>query len=121
MSKDRKSSHPEMGEGPSRHKGTKQHGWSPDVDETRQQENESAQRSFRPERHAPEADRTKEGTGQKKVPPASEVKSETKGGEERAAETKEKGMRDTGTKGRSRRPSGTKDAEAHTGVDPQNP
>ncbi|MEU5213627.1 hypothetical protein [Streptomyces sp. NPDC020742] len=121
MSKDRKSSHPEMGEGPSRHKGSEQHGWSPDVDETRQQENKSAHRSFHPERYAPEADRSKEGTGQEKVPPASEVKSETKGGERRAEESDEKGMRKTGTKGRSRRPTGTKDAEAHTGVDPQNP
>ncbi|MFE1173259.1 hypothetical protein [Streptomyces sp. NPDC058773] len=65
--------------------------------------------------------RSKTGEGQEKVPPASEVKSETKGGEQRAAETKEKGMRGTGTKGRSGRPSGTRDAEAHTGVDPQNP
>lgn len=32
-----------------------------------------------------------------------------------------KGMRDMGQKGRSRRPSGGRDAEAHTGVDPQNP
>lgn len=55
------------------------------------------------------------------MPPASEVKSETKGRERRAAQSDEKGMRKTGTKGPSRRPTGTKDAEAHTGVDPQNP
>ncbi|MGW3009196.1 hypothetical protein ACWC9R_10195 [Streptomyces sp. NPDC001219] len=109
-----------MGEGPSRHKGSEQHGASPDVDETRQQENKSAHWSFHPECYAPEADRSKEGAGQEKVPPAREVKSETKGGERRAAQSDEKGMRKVGTRGRSRRPTGTRDAEAHTGVDPQN-
>lgn len=121
MSDKRKSSHPKMGEGPSVHKGTEQHGWSPDVDQTEQQENKSAHRSFHPERYAPERDRSKEGTGQEKVPPASEVKSETESGERRAAKTDEKGMRDMGPKGRSRRPSGGRDADAHTGVDPQEP
>lgn len=48
-----KSSQPSHGEGPGRHKGTKQHGWSPDVDETRQQDNPSAHRSFHPDQHAP--------------------------------------------------------------------
>ncbi|MFE0190506.1 hypothetical protein [Streptomyces sp. NPDC058989] len=119
MSKERKSSHPKMGEGPSRHKGTEQHGWSPDVDQTEQQRNESAHRSFHPERYAPEADAGKEGKGREKVPPASDVKSDTKSGEQRAAETDEKGMRDLGPKGRSRRPSGTRDDEAQTGVDPK--
>lgn len=78
------------------HKGTEQHGWSPDVDQTEQQKNESAGRSFRPEEYAPEKDRSKESGGQEKVPPASEVKSETRSGERRAAETEEKGMRDMG-------------------------
>lgn len=121
MSKQRKSSHPKMGEGPSMHEGTKQHGWSPDVDQTKQQSNESEHRSFHPERYAPERDSSKEGTGREKVPPASEVESDTKRGEQRAADTEEKGMRDKGRTGRSGRPSGTRDAEAHTGVDPQNP
>ncbi|MEV5122616.1 hypothetical protein AB0K49_07385 [Streptomyces decoyicus] len=122
MTKDRKSSHPKMGEGPSVHKGTEQHGWSPDVDQTEQQKNESAHKSFHPERYAPEKDTSKESSErQEKVPPASEVKSETRSGEKHAAETDEKGMRDMGPKGPSRRPSGGRDAEAHTGVDPQNP
>ncbi|MGW2414248.1 hypothetical protein ACWCV5_19015 [Streptomyces tubercidicus] len=126
MTRHRKSSHPKMGEGQSMHKGTEQHGWSPDVDQTEQQKNESARRSFRPEEYAPEKDRGekgrgKESGGQEKVPPASEVKSETRSGERRAADTDEKGMRDMGPKGPSRRPSGGRDAEAHTGVDPQDP
>ncbi|RXS79327.1 MULTISPECIES: hypothetical protein [Streptomyces] len=121
MSDKRKSSHPKMGEGPSAHKGSEQHGWSPDVDQTEQQENPSAHRSFHPERHAPGRDPSKEGSGQEKVPPASEVKGETKGGERRAAKKDEKGMRDLGPKGRSRRPSGGRDTEAQTGVDPQEP
>lgn len=66
MSKDGNSSHPDMGEGPGRHKGSEQHGCSPDVDETRQQENKSAHRSFHPERYAPEADHSKEGTGDRR-------------------------------------------------------
>ncbi|MYX08499.1 hypothetical protein GTW98_17105 [Streptomyces sp. SID8375] len=126
MTRHRKSSDPKRGEGQSMHKGTEQHGWSPDVDQTEQQKNESAHRSFHPEEYAPEKDRAekgrgKESGGQEKVPPASEVKSETAAGERRAAETDEKGMRDMGPKGPSRRPSGGRDAEAHTGVDPQNP
>ncbi|GAA2585962.1 hypothetical protein ACWCO0_04680 [Streptomyces tubercidicus] len=126
MTRHRKSSHPKMGEGQSMHKGTEQHGWSPDVDQTEQQKNESARRSFRPEEYAPEKGRGekgrgKESGGQEKVPPASEVKSETRSGERRAADTDEKGMRDMGPKGPSRRPSGGRDAEAHTGVDPQDP
>ncbi|MFG2140115.1 hypothetical protein [Streptomyces sp. NPDC048650] len=127
MTRHRKSSHPRMGEGPSTHKGTEQHGWASDVDQTEQQENESAHRSFHPERYAPkkgsgdEKDSTKESGGREKVPPASEVKSETRSGERRAAEKDEKGTRDMGAKGPSRRPSGGRDAESHTGVDPQNP
>ncbi|MFJ9413812.1 hypothetical protein ACIRPT_06535 [Streptomyces sp. NPDC101227] len=123
MTKHRKSSHPKMGEGPSMHEGTEQHGWSSDVDQTEQQTNESAHRSFHPERYA-QKEKDKRGTesaGKEKVPPPSEVKSETRRGERRAAETDEKGMRDMGPKGRSRRPSGGRDAEAHTDVDPQNP
>lgn len=42
MSKKPRSSEPPHGKGPSRHEGAGQHGWSPDVDETRQQDNPSA-------------------------------------------------------------------------------
>ncbi|MFD0427928.1 hypothetical protein ACFQ60_06125 [Streptomyces zhihengii] len=55
MSQQPKSSGSSHGEGPSRHGGA-QHGWSPDVDETRRQDNPSAHRSFHPERHAPGKD-----------------------------------------------------------------
>ncbi|WP_415957134.1 hypothetical protein [Streptomyces sp. 021-4] len=40
---------PRHGEGPSRFTGEGQHGWAPDVDETSQQSNPSAHRSFNPE------------------------------------------------------------------------
>ncbi|MFD7629314.1 hypothetical protein ACFV7Q_25360, partial [Streptomyces sp. NPDC059851] len=39
-------SHVPHGEGPGRHEGTEQHGWSPDVDATHTQDNPSARRSF---------------------------------------------------------------------------
>lgn len=123
VAKHRKSSHPKMGEGHSMHKGTEQHGWSPDIDQSEQHADESAHRSFHPERYAPKRDRSKEtkDTGQEKVPPASEVKSESEPGERRAARTSEKGMHRKERKGPAGRPSGGRDADAHTGVDPQNP
>ncbi|MFD9487042.1 hypothetical protein [Streptomyces sp. NPDC059991] len=124
MAKKPKSSHPSHGEGPSRHAGTGQHGWSPDVDETSQQDNPSAHRSFHPERHAPE-----KGAGRKvareesAAVPGDRVKSTGRRGEEqtRGGASAEKGMHDTGPRGRSQRPSGTKDASAVTGVDPKDP
>lgn len=54
MTKQPKPSQPAHGKSPSRHEGTKQHGWSPDVDETRQQDNPSAHRSFHPDEYAPD-------------------------------------------------------------------
>ncbi|QES46947.1 hypothetical protein DEJ50_02855 [Streptomyces venezuelae] len=123
MAKHPKSSQPPHGEGPSRHKGTKQHGWSPDVDETRQQDNPSAHRSFHPDQYAPER-----GPGRKVAkeeagePHGKPVKSTGRRGEDQSkAGGDEQGMHDTGPKGRSRRPSGTRDASASTGVDPQDP
>ncbi|MDX6314727.1 MAG: hypothetical protein QOF84_1354 [Streptomyces sp.] len=123
MAKKPKSSQPSHGEGPSRHQGTEQHGWSPDVDAAgQQQDNPSARRSFHPDEHAPE-----KGPGRKiskeegKTVPGDTVKSHGRRGEEQSKGTSEEGMRDTGRRGRSQRPSGTKDAEAHTGVDPQQP
>ncbi|MFB7462675.1 hypothetical protein ACFCZ1_04045 [Streptomyces sp. NPDC056224] len=119
MAKQRK---PSQGEAISRHSG-QQHGWSPDVDATRQQENPSAKRSFEPERHAP-----KPGPGRKvskeetKGSGADVGKSEGRRGEQQAPGSKgEKGMRDLGPQGASRRPSGTRDASAVTGIDPQDP
>ncbi|MFJ3519714.1 hypothetical protein [Streptomyces sp. NPDC090131] len=123
MAKQPKSSQPRHGEGPSPHKGTEQHGWSPDVDETRQQVNPSAHRSFHPEQYAPA-----KGPGRKVAkeeagnPHGRPTKSMSGRGEDRSkAGSDEEGMHDTGPKGRSQRPSGTKDASASTGVDPQDP
>ncbi|MDW4908953.1 hypothetical protein RB628_27330 [Streptomyces sp. ADMS] len=121
MSKKSRPSEPPHGEGASRHQGTGQHGWSPDVDETRQQDNPSAHRSFRTAEQA-----GKRGRGRTKSPeetksvPGDTVESLGAHGEE-YGDTDEKGRRDTGRRGRSQRPSGTKDASAKTGVDPQDP
>lgn len=124
MAKQSKPSEPSHGEGPSRFKGTrKQHGWSPDVDETKQQDNPSAHRSFHPEKYAPAkgSGRTvsKEEAGN---PHGKPVESHSRRGEDQGkGSSGEKGMHDLGPKGRSQRPSGTKDASASTGVDPQDP
>ncbi|OKK22067.1 hypothetical protein AMK16_02275 [Streptomyces sp. CB00455] len=105
----------------SRHKGS-QHGWSPDVDETRQQDNPSAHRSFHAEEYAPEKGpgRTvsKEEAGN---PHGEPTKSSSRRGEDQAKGSSEPGMHDTGRRGRAQRPSGGKDASAFTGVDPQDP
>ncbi|MFJ4466737.1 hypothetical protein ACIP2X_04365 [Streptomyces sp. NPDC089424] len=118
MAKENKSSKPSPGRGPSRHEGTEQHGWSPDVDATRQQDNPSARRSFHTEENAPKRgagrSRSKEERGSV---PGDVVSGEGRSGED-YAEKSEKGMRDTGRRGRSGRPSGTKDDDAFTGVDP---
>ncbi|MBY8883559.1 hypothetical protein K7472_01695 [Streptomyces sp. PTM05] len=127
MSKTPKRSHPPHGEGPSQHKGTDQHGWSPDVDAERQQDNPSAHRSFHADQYAPDADETqradpaeRERARKQSTEPSSRTgESQTKSGEEHARRSGQKGHRDTGTRGRSQRPSGTKDASAYTGVDPQ--
>ncbi|MCY0946087.1 hypothetical protein [Streptomyces antarcticus] len=122
MSKQPKPSQPTRGEGPSPHKGTNQHGWSPDVDETTQQDNPSAHRSFHPDEYAPA-----KGPGRKVSkeeagnPHGKPVKSHGTRGEDQSKGSEETGMHDTGPRGRSQRPSGTKDASAATGVDPQDP
>ncbi|WP_371796882.1 hypothetical protein [Streptomyces sp. NBC_01718] len=122
MPKNERSSQPSHGEGPSRHKGTHQHGWSSDVDETHQEANDSARRSFHPDEYAPKPDPgrkiSKEET---KDVPGDTVKSTHRPGEERTEKSSESGMHDTGPKGRTQRPSGTRDASASTGVDPQDP
>ncbi len=46
------TSHMPHGEGPSRHRGAEQHGWSPDVDSTHTEENPSARKSSRPRSRA---------------------------------------------------------------------
>lgn len=121
MAKHPKASEPRDGEGISRHEG-KQHGWSPDVDETRQKENPSAHRSFHPDEYAPAKGpgRTvsKEEAGNPHGKPS---KSRGTRGEDQKTGSGDKGMHDRGKRGRSQRPSGTKDASAITGVDPQDP
>ncbi|MFJ6751802.1 MULTISPECIES: hypothetical protein [unclassified Streptomyces] len=47
------------------------------------------------------------------------VKSHSRRGEQQGGKSGEKGMHDEGPRGPARRPSGSKDADAHTGVDPQ--
>ncbi|MET9466058.1 hypothetical protein ABZY44_14925 [Streptomyces sp. NPDC006544] len=122
MAKQAKPSRPSDGEGVSRHKGTKQHGWSPDVDETEQQANPSAHRSFHPDTYAPAKGpgRTvsKEERGNPHGTPSKSVSSR---GEDHAKGAGDDDVRDLGPRGRSQRPSGTKDASATTGVDPQDP
>ncbi|MET7683940.1 hypothetical protein [Streptomyces sp. NPDC005423] len=121
MSKKQRSSEPPHGTGPSRHQGTEQHGWSPDVDETRQQDNPSAHRSFHPAEAAGERGRGRAKSPEETKPvPGDTTESLSASGEE-YGEAHEKGRRDTGRRGRSQRPSGTKDASATTGVDPQDP
>ncbi|MCP3819789.1 hypothetical protein NLX86_17295 [Streptomyces sp. A3M-1-3] len=121
MPKKSKPSEPSHGEGPSRHQGTEQHGWAPDVDETRRQDNPSARRSFHPDEHAPgRSSGRKVSKEESKSVPGDTVESDSRRGEE-YGDKDEKGMRDTGRKGRSQRPSGTKDASAFSGVDPQEP
>ncbi|WP_329113407.1 hypothetical protein [Streptomyces sp. NBC_01353] len=94
------------------------HGWSPDVDETSQQDNPSASRSFHPEKHAPSRGKGRKASKEEDGSvPGDTVESDTTRGEKRARSS-EKGMDDTGRKGRSQRPSGTKDDSAFTGVNP---
>ncbi|MEU1553634.1 hypothetical protein ABZ517_13055 [Streptomyces scabiei] len=119
MSKHTRSSEPSHGKGPSRHEGTGQHGWSPDVDETRQQDNPSAARSFRTAQHAEERGRGRTKSAQEtKSVPGDPAKSHGTHGEE-YGDADEKGRHDTGRRGRSQRPSGGRDASSSTGVDPQ--
>ncbi|MER5604263.1 hypothetical protein [Streptomyces sp. NPDC002265] len=100
-------------------RGTGEHGWASDVDETRQQDNPSAHRSFRTVEYGggkgPGRTKSEEET---RPVPGDTVKSDSTRGEEHARGG-QKGHRSTGARGRSQRPSGTKDASAETGIDPQ--
>ncbi|MET9730433.1 hypothetical protein ABZZ79_07155 [Streptomyces sp. NPDC006458] len=121
MTKKPRPSEPTHGRGTSRDQGTGHHGWASDVDETRQQDNPSAHRSFHTEEYGGEKGpgRTKSKEETRPVP-GDAVKSDSTRGEEYASGDEE-GRRSTGRRGRSQRPSGTKDASAVTGVDPQEP
>ncbi|WP_340384042.1 hypothetical protein U5640_39540 [Streptomyces sp. SS7] len=100
-------------------RGTGDHGWASDVDETRQQDNPSAERSFRTAEYGgdkgPGRKRSEEET---RPVPGDTVESDSTRGEEHA-EGGQKSHRSQGGRGRSGRPSGSKDAPAETGVDPQ--
>ncbi|KJK52592.1 MULTISPECIES: hypothetical protein [unclassified Streptomyces] len=114
-------SHAPHGEGPGRHEGTEQHGWSPDVDSTHTQDNPSARRSFdKPRKSDASATGGRHGGGQKaaKEDDGTTVESDSRRGEDIAKKGQE-GHHDMGTRGRSKRPSGGKDASAYTGVDPK--
>jgi hypothetical protein len=89
------------------------------VDETRQQDNPSAPRSFRTAEHAEERGRGRTKSAQEtKSVPGDTAKSQGTRGEE-YGDADEKGRRDTGRRGSSHRPSGARDASSSTGVDPQ--
>ncbi|WP_030294743.1 hypothetical protein [Streptomyces katrae] len=111
-------SHVPHGEGPSRHQGSEQHGWSPDVDATHKQDNPSAKRSFHPDEHAPKS-RAKTSDSSEKVDEGVPVKSSSRRGEDQAKGSGQKGHHDMGSRGRSQRPSGGKDASAYTGINPE--
>lgn len=118
MPDERKQPQPSRDHGPGRPQGTGHHGWSPDVDETRQEENPSARRSFHAEEHAPSRGAGRKHAEEERTSvPGDVARSDAKRGEE-YADKDEEGRRDTGRRGRSGRPSGTKDESAFTGVDP---
>ncbi|MDX3075446.1 hypothetical protein [Streptomyces sp. MI02-7b] len=120
MTKKRSSVPP--GKATSRFEGDDQHGWSPDVDATHQEENPSAHRSFHPDTYAP--------GGKNREPSQQDIEDSLEGtpvegvsrsGEERSGKSGKKGIQDMGPRGRSGRPSGGKDVSESTAVDPQEP
>ncbi|MFJ8745436.1 hypothetical protein ACIRL2_39465 [Embleya sp. NPDC127516] len=95
-------------------------GWSPSVNATHQEDNDSAHRSFHPDEYAappgPGRIVSKEETEEV---PGDTVESTGRRGEEQGGKSGGKGTHDRGPKGPSRRPSGGEDASAVTGIDPQ--
>ncbi|MFE5534776.1 hypothetical protein [Streptomyces sp. NPDC056492] len=110
-------SHPPHGEGPSRHQGTDQHGWSPDVDSTHTQENPSARRSFDPPKKEAGTTKSHKRSQSGKADEGVPVESTSRRGEDLARKGSQKGHHDMGPQGRSQRPSGGKDSSAFTGVE----
>ncbi|MFE2914799.1 hypothetical protein [Kitasatospora indigofera] len=109
---------PSTGDGTSRFEGDKQHGWSPDIDEEHQEPNDSARKSFDPDAAPPPGPGRERAKEEDQNVPGNTVESTTRRGEDRS-----KGAEsyDTGPQGPSRRPSGGRTADAHTGVDPEEP
>ncbi|MDI5965389.1 hypothetical protein POF50_022255 [Streptomyces sp. SL13] len=126
MAKEPRKSPPAHGEGPGPHKGTEQHGWSPDVDSTKgRHDNPSAHRSFHPDEYAPPADPHAEPSKEDvdaslRDVPGETGKSISRSGQDHA-DSGQKGHHAHGRRGHSQRPSGGKDSSAYTGVDPQDP
>ncbi|MFF3327511.1 hypothetical protein [Streptomyces sp. NPDC002889] len=118
----KKQREPSDDESTSRFKGSDQHGWSPDLNES-SQDNPSARRSFHPETDAPGPVKSRRSSqGEKDASAAgTPVESDSRRGEEYSDKSKEPGHHDKGRRGRSQRPSGSKDSSAFTGVDPQDP
>ncbi|MGR8012057.1 hypothetical protein [Streptomyces hypolithicus] len=120
MAKKPKASQPSHGKASSRHGDTEQHGWSPDVDKTRQQDNPSDHRSFHADEYAPEAGPGRKISREESKPvPGDTAKTSGRRGEDLGKGKSETGTQDEGRRGRSGRPSGSKDASAYTGVDAQ--
>ncbi|GGO87960.1 hypothetical protein [Wenjunlia tyrosinilytica] len=112
--------HPPMGEGPSRHEGKDQHGWSPDVGESGDDVKQSAHRSFHPDEYAGEPGKGRRVAKEEKSGTPDPGRSETRGGEEVRKE-EGGGSRPTGRHGASRRPSGHMPGEEFTGVGEKKP
>ena len=97
------------------------HGWGPAVDDEQQEDNDSAHRSFHPEKYAPEPGRGRTVSEEESGTVAGDTVESIGSRGEGHAKKDQKGHHDTGAKGASQRPSGSKDADAVTGVDPQSP
>jgi hypothetical protein len=95
-------------------------GWSPSVNATHQEDNDSAHRSFHPDDYAGPAGpgRTVAKEETEEVP-GDTVESTGRRGEDQGGASRQKGTHDQGPRGPSQRPSGGEDASAITGVDPQ--
>ncbi|MFJ9773941.1 hypothetical protein ACIRVF_22330 [Kitasatospora sp. NPDC101157] len=111
--------HKPMDEGQASRFSGEQHGWSGDIDAEEQRPNDSAHRSFHPEKYAPDPGPGREHSKEEEQGvPGQTVESEGPRGEEQGPSEH---RRDHGTKGPSGRPAGSYSQKARTGVDPQEP
>ncbi|WP_042374218.1 hypothetical protein [Streptacidiphilus neutrinimicus] len=94
------------------------HGWSPDIDEEHQEPNPSAERSFDPDRYAPEPGPEPPTAAEEHTGTGSKVGESVGRRGEDIADQDQPGHHDEGPRGTSQRPSGSKDARAYTGIDP---
>ncbi|MEW1913926.1 hypothetical protein AB0442_36805 [Kitasatospora sp. NPDC085895] len=114
-------SHPTMEEGQASRMEGAHHGWSGDIDEEKQEPNDSAHRSFDPDTYAPEPGPGQEHAAEEDDPPPGDtVTSEGRRAEKTAeSPSSSKHHHDKGPQGPSGRPSGGRNAGTRTGVDPQ--